>query len=77
MRPSFLIGLKIGTPLIAIAMAPRKNAVFADFGCAAGFGCSGTRQLLSPVYGCGSGTCCCQAVISVIISWSGMPSDAT
>ena len=27
--------------------------------------------------GCGSGTCCCQAVMPTIIGWSGMPFDST
>ena len=67
MRPSFLIGLKIGTPLAAMAMAPRKKLLFADIGSSAGTARRGICQALSPVYGCGSGICCCQALIPTII----------
>ena len=76
MRPSFLIGLKIGTPLTATAMAPLNSAVFADTGCCAKTGWRGMRKALSPVKSCGKGTCCCQAVIPTIIRCTGKPVDS-
>ena len=75
--PSFLIGLKIGTPLAARATAPRNRADFAETGLSEIFGWRGIRQAFFPVYGCGRGTCYCQAVIPTIIEWSGKPFDST
>ena len=40
-------------------------------------GCAGMRQALAPVYGCGSGTSCCQLVMPTIMLCAGMPLDST
>ena len=72
-----LMGLKMGTPFAARAMAPRKKRVRAESGFTAGTGRRGNRQALSPRYDCGQGTCCCHAVMPTIIRCAGRPSDST
>ena len=49
-KPSFLIGLKIGTPLAAKAIAPRKKCALADIGFGDGDGFSGICHAFDPKY---------------------------
>ena len=51
----------------AAAVTASDKPKSADKGAAAGTGASGNRHALAPRYGCGSGTCCCHAVMPTII----------